>query len=378
VQTWAETIDGIDYPHTVLHKLNGASVATVDLKTMEVIPQTIQPLLLQGTAGAETIGGWYALALETFSDSNYAPSRRLRFLHLNDTLTLVNGTPEPDPSTPTDADAYFSRGEVVSSITPDGSIIARMVRISNTQDRFAGIVGGRLFTVANEIPRTVEHLIIGASEPPAATLSVANSGDGMTVYDYLNGFAAAQLASIVPAADGSIALVSRALGTQRLRAMGGGEYGTVLATERGGKRKTQAWQGYIRKVRVSYTDILTGDSTSVEVASLFDGGKVMEIDVTAFVSSSTMASAIGNASAYWFGIPVPILNETWVDLTYGASSDLTPVWWTAFQVGDRVIYGAHAHGATVDAYKILTMTPGLENRTVNVELRKQPYQIVMD
>lgn len=374
VQTYAETIDGLSYPRTVLRKLNGTTVVTADLKTLEVIPQTIQPLLLTGTAGAKVIGGWYALALETYADANFAPARRLRFLHLNSALVVVNGRPEVDPSDPLSITAYFSRGEMVASIVPDGALIAKMVRTSNTADKMAGLIGGRLFMVANEIPRTVERLKIGATVPQGNTLSVANSGDGMGVVTYLNKFAAAQLATAVPGADGNLSLVSRSGGALRVRTVGA-QHVSVQANERGKRNKTQAWQGYIRTVRVTYADLLADGTASVEVSGSFDGGRIMEMDLSDLVSSPTMSVAIGRAAIYWYGQPSPILTEIWVDRTDGVAGAAGPTWWATWQTGDRVVLDPYTAPATVTAWKLLKMQPGLEARTVQVELRQQPFTI---
>jgi hypothetical protein len=371
VQTWKQTIDGLDYPHTVLHKLNGSTVLTTDLKTLEVIPQTIQPLLRRGAAGSRVIGGWYALALETFADANYAPSRRLRFLHFDETLTLVNGIPEADPSTPTDRGAYFSRGEMVASIMPDGAILAKMVRTSNTVDEMAGLVGGRLFTVGNTLPTTVERLKLGATVPQGQILSIAHSGDGMTASAFLEKFAAAQLASAVPAADGTLCLVSRSDGTLRTRTIGAQKVG-VQATEWGKRSVTQAWEGYLRKVRVTYTDLLAGSTASVEVNGSFDGGRILDLDLSDILASATMSVAIGRAAMTWMGRPVPVINETWTDRTLGKVGDQAPTFWADWRVGDRVPLTPYTPPATITTWKILQMTPAPEGRTVKVQLRKQP------
>ena len=383
VQTWKETIDGLEYPRTKLHKLNGSTVLTADLKTLEVIPQTLQPLLLRGTAGAKVVGGWYALALETYADDNFAAARRLRFLHLDAALKVVNGGPEVDPGLPTDPAAYFSRGDLVASRVPEGALLARMVRTSNTVDAMAGLVGGRLFTVAQEIPATVERLKLGATVPQGQVLNVAHSGDGMSVGAYLEKFAAAQLASVVPLADGSLSLVSRAAGDLRLRSLGvGGALNTsVQASERGKQTKTQAWQGYLRKVRVSYADILTGDSASVELSGSFDGGRILEMDLSDLVASASMASALGRAAIFWMGNPAPLINEVWSDRGGGLSGDQAPTWWADWRIGDRITYNTFLTSgvSTVDitTWKLLKLTPGLEARTVQVELRRQPFTLTV-
>lgn len=376
VQTYAETIDGLVYPRTRLHKLNGTTVVTADLKTLEVIPQTIQPLLLTGAAGAKVIGGWYALALETYADDNYAAARRLRFLNLDAGLNLLNGDLEADPSTPTNLDDYFRRGELIASLVPDGALIAKMVRTSNTENRMAGVIGGRIFTVANELPTTVERLKLGASIPQSGTLSVAHSRDGLSVADYLEKFAAAQLATAVPAADGNMALVSRSAGTLQTRLLSGQRV-SVQGEERAKRSKTQAWQGYLRKVRVSYADLLADANAAVEEVGSFDGGRILQLDLSDLVSGSTMARALARATVYWFGQPAPLLNETWVDAPGGVQDAMLPVFWSDWKVGDLVTFTAYdpAAPSPLVAYKLLRLRPGLEARSVDVELRQQPFLI---
>lgn len=377
VQSWEQTIGSLKYPHTVLHKLNGSTVVTADLKTLEVIPQTIQPLLRTGAAGARVIGGWYALALETFEDSNYAAARRLQFLHLDQDLQVINGIPEVDPSTPTDLDAYFSRGETIASIVPDGAIIARMVRTSNTADEMAGLIGGRLFTVANVLPTTVERLKIGASTPSAQSLSVAGSGDGMSVSTYLEKFAGIMMATAVPTADGNIALVSRSHGTLRTRTFG--TYRTsVQATERGPMSKTQVWEGYIRLARITYQDLFKDKTASVEVQGTFSGGRIVEWDVSDLVCSITMSRALGQACVYWFGQPAAVISESWVDRSGGTTGAAAPVWWANWSIGDRVVLESFTPPATVTAWKLIKLAPGAEDRSASVELRRQPFPLFVE
>lgn len=380
VQATTETIDGLAYPRTRLHKLNGSTWSHVDLRTLEVLPQTLCPLLPTGATGARRVGGWYALALETFANDNYAAARRLRFLHLDADLNLVNGDPEMDPAVATDPTAWFSRGDLLASVVPDGSLLARMVRTSSTEDACAGMIGGRLFSVANRLPVTVERLKIGATAPAGNTLDVSHSGDGMTVADYLEQFAAAQLATAVPRADGSQALISRAAGTLRARTYLDGATTRavgVKAAERGHLARTQAWEGWIRKVRITYADILADATATVETAGTFDGGRILELDMSALLASQTMARALGRAAIYWFGQPAPLLQETWTDLTPGTQGAMAPVFWADWVVGDLVPFTPYDPAAPtpVDVYKILSLKPKVEAREVSVELRKQPYPI---
>lgn len=375
VQTYVASIGGDPYPVTTLHRLDGATVTSATFKTLEIIPQTIQPLLRVQTAGNMKVPGWYALALETYVDSDFAIARRLRFLHLNSALQILNGAPEPDPANPLNPNDDFSRGELVASLVPDGAIIARMCRLNQTTDQMVGMVGGRLFQVMGELPRTVDRLKIGATAP-TRTLTIVGSGDGMTASDYLEKFAGAQLASLVPTAAGGFRLVSRSMGALQTRTIGAA-ITSIQGTERGPRVRTEVWAGYVRKVRVTYADLLADGTATVEVLSSQDGGRVLELDYSDLVASSTMARALGVAAAYWFGSPVQAIKETWIDRTGGTSGDLAPVWWADWQVGDLMTYQSWMFSTTtwvtVSTYKIMSMAPGVEARTVAVELRAQPF-----
>jgi len=375
VQTYAQTFDGLTYPTTVLHRLDGATVSSATFRTLEIIPQTIQPLRQIQVDGEQKIAGWYALALETFADDNYAPARRLRFLHLNRDLTILNGSPEADPANPNDILSWFVRGEIVSSIVPDGSLLASMVRLDQTSDDMVGLFGGRLFQVARSLPKTVERLAIGA-EIQAGQFSIAGSGDGITVADYLEQLAGAQLASVVPTAAGGFRLVSRSAGAFQLRTFGA-ERVSVRASERGPRTQSEVWAGYIRKVRVTYSDPLAGSTATIEVMSGQAGGRVLEVDHSTVLTSPTMARALGVAAAFWFGTPVQSLQETWVDRTGGLFADLPPTWWADWQVGDLVTFESSPSGSPTDvtAWKVMALNPGPETRSARVELRKMPSLI---
>jgi len=376
VQSYTQEIAGLVYPRTVLHKLTGTSVVSVDHKTLEILPSTLQPLLLGGIAGSRTIQGWYALALETVADDSFAATRRLRFLHLDADLQVVNGEPEPDPSLPTNPAASFRRGDIIASSVAPGALIARMVRTSATEDTMAGLIGGRLFCIQNSLPVTVERLQLNATPPKGKASGVAYSGDGMTASEYLEAFAAAQLATFVPTANGNLALVSRSAGTLRVRAIDGARV-SVQASERSHRAKTVAWEGYLRKIRVSYMDILADETVSVEESASFDGGRIVEEDHSSVVSGPTMARALARAYVYWFGHPGAILNETWVDRTYGVSGELGPVFWSTWQVGDRVTFTPYnpANPGLITTFKILSLRPALEDRSCEVEVRQQPKPI---
>ena len=89
----------------------------------------------------------------------------------------------------------------------------------------------------------------------------------------------------------NISLVSRSAGTLRTRTVGS-QATSVQASERGRRTQAQVFAGYLRKVRATYEDVLVRKSATVEVAGNFDGGKILEIDLSNVVSSATMARAI--------------------------------------------------------------------------------------
>lgn len=362
VTTWNETRGGATYPRSRLHLVDGRTTPLmVDFPTLEIIPSSIQPLTLAGTGSSRAISGWYALALETYEDSNYHLSRRLRFLWLNASLALKNGDLEPDPADPTNLAANFRRGEVVSSAVPDGPILARMVRTSNSSDAMAGMAGGRIFSVDMTIPTTVEHLKVGGE---------ALSGSGLSVSDFLEKFAALQIATALPSSDGSTRMVSRAYGNLRLRFVNG-KYTSVQGSERGDKTKLQTWMGHLRKARVTYDDPIAASTQTVEVLSGFDGGSILDTDYSDVLDSATAARALGRAQMSFFGNPQPVLTETWVDRTNGANPDKGPTFYADWQVGDLVTFDLVDPSTgpwTVTAYKILSMQPGLEARSVKVQL----------
>lgn len=363
VQQTTETLDSVVYPKTILHKVDGANHLSVTLRTLEVLPQTIQPLSLAGG----TVGGWYALALETYLDGSFAPTRRLRFLWLSPTLNLLNGDVEADPSDPTNPAATFRRGDLVAEFMPDGAITARMIR-TGVGEVMAGIVGGRLFQVDTTLPATLERLKVGEAS------SVGKDGSGLSAADYLEQFAQAQLASAIPEANGQLRLVSRAGGPLQTRSVSGGKVG-VQAIERGPRKTLQTYRGYVSEVRVNYSDALTGESKQVVVVSDHAGGKPMTLDLSNLVGSPTMALAIGDAAAYWFGAPAGVLSETWVDRTPGLAGTNDPPFWATWQVGDLVPLTLYTGTPMVTAHKIHALKPGPESRSVQVELLKLPVQV---
>ena len=371
VQQTTETIDSVAYPKTILHKLDGAAHLTATFRTLEIIPQTLQPLSLTGTAGARVVGGWYALALETYLDSNFAPTRRLRFLWLGPTLTLLNGDPEADPLDPLNPAAAFRRGDLVADVLADGALPARLAR-TGVGDGGAGFIGGRLFQVDTALPVTVERLKVG--DPT----TLGKDASGLSAADYVEQFASAILASAIPDASGNMRLVSRSSGAQRLRQTGPTTGVGVQASERSARKTLQTYRGYVSEVRVSFTDTLTGDSRQAVVVPDHAGGKPLSLDLSALVGGIGQATAIGQAVAFWFGSPAAVLTETWVDRTGGVAQDMDPPFWATWQIGDLVTYATFTTPTStpVDFYKLHVLKPAPEGRSVDVELLKLPTQLV--
>lgn len=382
VCTWNETRGGQTYPRTRLFLVDGrATPLQADFPTLEIIPGTIQPLQLAGSGSSAAISGWYCQALETFEDANYHMSRRLRFIWLDANLVVKNGDAEPDPADPRNPAANFRRGEVLAESVADGAIIARMVRTASATDEMAGMAGGRLFTVANKITTTIERLDIGATAISTSTIgSVTGSGDGLSVTDYLNAFAQAMVATCLPAPDGSFRLVSRDSGNLRLKTSSTPGYVVgVEGRERANKTKLQTWQNFVRLVRVTYGDMFTGSSLTVDCKGGFDGGDILPVDMSKIVWGVAAARAFGQADAYFFGAPQPILTETWVDRAYGGTLDSPPPFYAEWQVGDLTTYTqidtSTELPAMVDAVQILSMAPALEQRGVDVELLQLTNQV---
>jgi hypothetical protein len=236
----------------------------------------------------------------------------------------------------------------------------------------AGFIGGRLFQVDTSLPPTVERLKLG--DPTAA----GTDASGLSAADYVEQFANAVLASAIPDASGNMRLVSRSSGAQRLRQTGPTTGVGVQAAERSARKTLQTYRGYVSEVRVNYTDALTGDSRQAVVVPDHAGGKPLSLDLSALVGGVGQATAIGQAVAFWFGSPAPVLTETWVDRTGGVAQDLDPPFWATWQIGDLITFATFTTptSTSVDFYKIHLLKPGPEARSVDVELLKLPTQLV--
>jgi hypothetical protein len=356
VQIWVETLDGTPYPHTRLHLLDGAAHTWGDFATYEIIPQTIQPLALSGTPGSKKISGWYALAMETYLDDNFVVQRRLRFLALNRSFAITNGEYETPALFPTVVGKF---GDIIAESMPDGAVPVRMIR-TGVGDTMEGFFGGRLFGISTKLSTTVDCLQIG-------DLSAA---------DYVEQFANTVLASAIPDNSGNMRLVSRGSGPLRVRP-NEGQSVSIQAIERGPRKTLQTYRSYISEVRISYTDLVSGESREATYAPGHDGGKPINMDMSNLVGGVTAARAIGRAFAYWFGPPCGVITETWVDDAPGVASGLSPAFWSAWNVGDLITFVIHATGSTnpLVAYKIHQFKPRPEAREVGVELLKLPVLI---
>jgi len=349
VHTYPETINGTVYPHTRLHRLNGTTVNSVDFKTLEIVPQSIQPLSLAGTAGSKTIAGYYAVGIETMVDSNYATTRHLRFLWLDSSLNVNNGDEQEDPSYPGDTTRWFSRGETISEFVPPGSVPCRLVRTGNG-DEMIGMIGGRLFTINTKISTTISRLDITS----------------LSATDYLGALCGTLLATAVPMPDGSYRLVSRNSGPHHVRTATT-QHASCWTSEQGPRKVLQTCRAYLSEVRVSYNDAVSGSSATVIVPTSHLGGSPLQLDCGKTVGDVTAARAIGRAWADWFGLPQQVHTLTFHDRSTGNTADMPPTFWSSWTVGDLISLTPYTSAPT-ELFKITAMKRGEENRTVDVEL----------
>jgi hypothetical protein len=366
VNTYTETFDSVDYPHSRLYLIDGRSSGpvTLDLPTLEVLPGTIQPLSLTGDGAARRVSGWYALALETYTGEDFVPHRRARFLWLDANLRVLNGDPEPDPRNLDDRTLDFRRGEVIAEAVPDGSLPAKMIRLYATpaaspwpsNDTMVGFLGGRLFQVDRTIPRTLERVRL----------------DGLSVSDFMDHLGIALMASPIATPQGGLNLVSRRAGTFRERVLevseGGPQYGSVSPDERSSLRVHQASRAFVSEVRLRYEDSLTGDNQELILPALHQGGKPMNLELGRIIGGMTAARSIGEAVVSFFGQPTPSRIEVWKDRTPGFASSLPPAFWASWSVGDVVTLQSFAHPTLVEAWKIHRLESKPEDRTCAVEL----------
>lgn len=323
-------LGGKTYPHTRLWLVKDPSVTPVEttLPTLEVCPGTVQPLSLVGGQPS----GWMFLAIETYEDDAGEMARRARLVKVGADLRIVNGEPEANPTDPTNPSVRFRRGVLVQDPVPAGVLTARMVR-TGVGDEMLGILGGRLFSVANRINTTLERIQI----------------TDLSAMEYLELLGKALLATAVPRPDGSLALVSRAGGTLRgdLQDANGALEVTPCAV----------WFG---KARVTYQDPIQG-SKSIEVSAVRQGGKIFDLDLGKVVSGAGQAYAQGSATASFWGTPRPAVTVRIVDVMHGVQSELPPPAWSEWSVGDRVPF-------TDKVWKITKITHELENREAELEL----------
>jgi hypothetical protein len=331
--TYNETLSGKVYPRSRLWLVDGATLQA-DFPTLEILPGTIQPLSLAGGR----ISGWWALALETYVDADGLTQRRSRFLVLDGQLRLLNGLSEPSPADPVNPVSNFRRGDLLSDPVPSGSMVARAVR-TGVGDHCLGILGGRLFQVGSQISPVLEQV----------------KTSDLDAIGFLEQLGQALMATARPRPDGGVDLVSRRAGILR----------DSVDPALEGDLRTRPVGLWVGTVNVTYSDALQGASATVTATAIRQGGKVMDLDLSAVLAGPAQANAIARAAAYQWGGVAPVRTCTWTDGALGIASDLPPVWWSDWAVGDRVPSGSKV-------YKLTKLEPGLEARTAQVELLEIP------
>ncbi|WP_306600762.1 hypothetical protein [Geothrix sp. 21YS21S-2] len=333
--TYPETLSGVVYPHTRLWLVDGGTVVTSDLSTVEIIPGTVQPLSIV----AGRISGWVALGLESYQDDDGKVQRRARLIQLDGNLQVANGTPEPNPAAPLDKSVNFSRGSLIANPVPaSGSILGRMVR-TGQGDRCVGLLGGRLFLVDNLVSQVLERVSLS----------------DLSSLDYMEQLGQALMATGVQLPDGSIAMVSRRSGTLR---------GSVSPAAEGNVTfcPVGIWTG---QVEVGFQDQIAGTTETTVSLPAWTGGKVLQLDLSKVLSSPAQSQAIGDSMAAHWGVPAAARTATWVDPARGLQAAMAPPFWAAYQVGDRV----PAAGRT---WKLTQLNWSPELRSADVELLEIP------
>jgi len=364
VQTYQSVIGSVTYPMTILTRIDGRSTPVANLiEGVEVIPSSIVPLALTGTAGSKVVSGWYALGLETYADSNFAPARRLRFLWLSPSLQVLNGDLVPSLATPDDNTLAKQIGDLVADPVTDGPQSCKMVR-SGYGNRMLGVFGSRRFMIDSLVTNTLGRV------------NLAN----YDVLTFLQDACAACLASYVPLNSGGIALVSRGTGTLRTRTNLSGNRQSVMPDELENRKNRPVFQALSSEVRIGYTvPAASGSNTTAKAtaAGIYSGGQPLEIDLSGVLADPTSANAAAVAAVDYFGNPLLTRTETWRDITTGATnSALAAPFWATWNVGDLVV-DETVPAASNWVWKITKLAWRLEDRAVDVELLRLPFQQVI-
>lgn len=364
-RTWTQTINNIVYPMTDVFYPNGAGGLTkVTLEGVEAIPSACVPRGLVGTLGNRQVAGWYLLALQTYQDGdNFAVSRRLRFIQLNASLVVENGSPYPILAAPDDRSQDILLGEVIADPCPDGSQVCKMVRTGFGNEIF-GFFGQRMFISQTYFPLMLERVKISA---------------GMDALRFLEDLGTALLATAVSTPSGGVKLISRQAGVIRSRATGvGGHIASALPDEIMDYKSRPVSQATVGEVRIKYNNAVTGKAKEAVVLSTSQGGKPMEVNLESVVASETQAGAIAAALADYFGPRCPAKTVALRDgAPAGLQADLPAPFWATWGVGDRWIDDT-VQGTSAFTWKITKIDWNLDNRRATIEVTRLPYQEIVN
>ena len=379
LRTTAQTIDSVKYPISRVYLPDPvyAGAFVRDLPGCELIPGTLTPLSItavnhppgypEGYLYPQKLSGWYALAIETYTDASGNPTRRVRFLVMDAALNVLNGDLVPNLFA---ASQLVRLGEIVQDPCPDGALLARIVRTGD-RDRCLGVLGSRVFQIDFRLPRTLERVALG----DVAGLGVDTSGD-MTAQDYLEALGASLLATVVPTATGGVALVSRGAGTLHLRDLGGLR-GSWFEDESTAPVISPVSRTYLSEASITYQDPLSDSGQKIVVAGTQAGGKPLDKDLSKILWGPTPARAIATATVDHFSPVAPVMSRTLREaIPGGVASELPPPFWADWRVGDRVTPPT-TPGLLVYTWKLTSLRPDPDQRTCQIEAVRLPIQEVI-
>lgn len=363
-------INGIYYPYTSLYLVDEQSnVAKATLYGIEVIRSTICPLAISaqpkrasdpaGYLSSQKISGWVALGIESYLDSNYVISRRVRLIWFDYQLNVLNGDPVPSLAS---SSTLVRLGDIVLDPIPDGSIVARMVRANDPVqvNKCYGIIGGRRFLVDFAFSRVVERLDLSDNQTTSCM-------------ETIQAIMTSLLANTVPMPNGSLALVSRMNGTRQLRTFGGNE-ASFTTDELSKYVMKPSGNNYYNTINVRYQNDITGKSEAVTITGYGNGGTTLDLDLSMTNAGSTQSRAVGIAYGQNFGVIPSTIKATLRETQVGAvTSTANPPFWATWKVGDKLLPIAAAPGSTVQFWKLMSLKRDDELRTMDIELEQLPF-----
>ena len=363
-------INNYFYPYTTLYLVD--EQGTVTKQTMygiEIIKSTICPMALAlvpkrpgdpvGYTSSNKINGWIALGIESYIDKNFVMSRRLRMIWFDYQLNIKNGDLIPSVFSST---LLVRIGDVVVDPIPEGAILARMVRANDAvqTNKCYGFVGGRRFLVDFAFSRTIERLNLSGNEDKSCM-------------DVIQEIMKSLMSNAVPQPNGSIALVSRNLGTRRLRTFGSNQ-GSFQIDEQVKYKLKPSGNNYYNTINVTYNNDITGTSETDEITGYGNGGTTLNINLSMTNAGATQSRAIGVAYGQNFGVIPSTALATIRETSVGApTSSAAAPYWASWVVGDKVLPVPAAPGSTVNFWKLMGITRNDETRTADIEIEQLSY-----